>query len=125
MLTVTGQRTSAKASGGLWGVVTLVVSGFLGGAAAAAYALLNLGPGGIAYFYLSPAPLLVVAAAYVGGVVAGWFLAFLILSWAPGQFRCPRCGTANKRDARRCDGCELWFTQDGARTRCLTLPSRD
>ena len=34
----------------------------------------------------------------VAGVVAGWFVVALILSWAPGRIKCPRCGTSSERD---------------------------
>jgi hypothetical protein len=55
------------------------------------------------------APFLVVAASIAGGVLAAWFLTLLILSWAPGRFRCPRCGVANMPGAQSCRACLLPF----------------
>lgn len=52
---------------------------------------------------------LAVAAGTAGGVLAGWFIAALVVSRAPGELRCPRCGTANDRLARSCVACELSF----------------
>jgi hypothetical protein len=55
------------------------------------------------------APFLVAAASIAGGVLAAWFLTLLILSWAPGRFRCPRCGTADIPGAQSCRACLLPF----------------
>jgi hypothetical protein len=54
-------------------------------------------------------PSLLLAAGTAGGVLAEWFIAALVLSRAPGQLRCPRCGTANERGASACRACDLSF----------------
>jgi hypothetical protein len=58
---------------------------------------------------VNSARLIFLGVAFAVGVVVAWFLAFVALSWAPGRFRCPRCGTANGRSERGCAGCLLPF----------------
>jgi hypothetical protein len=90
-----------------------LVSGLVGGIAAVAW-------GALAFSWpttlesvtdpiQSAVPWFVLAAGAVGGVVAGWFVAALVLSRAPGKLRCPRCGTANDRRMRSCLACGLSF----------------
>jgi hypothetical protein len=57
----------------------------------------------------SAAPLLFVGVAFAVAVIVAWFIAFVGLSWAPGRFHCPRCGTANRRSDGRCTACLLPF----------------
>ena len=59
--------------------------------------------------FLSATPWIVLGTAIAGGVIAGWLAAALIVSRAPGQVRCPRCGTANDPHSSACDGCSLSF----------------
>ncbi len=104
---VKAQPGESRESRGFLGLVAFLVSGILGGALGV-LALLTIPPGGgMSYFYLSPAPLFATVVAMAGGVVGGWFVAIVILSWAPGRFRCPRCGTANKPHAASCEACGL------------------
>jgi hypothetical protein len=81
----------------------------VGGIVGVLVALRTLRPAGMAYFYMSPASLLVGVAAGVCGVLVAWFLAILAMSWAPGHFRCPRCGTANRPGDPVCRACQLSF----------------
>ena len=65
----------------------------IGAGARAALALLSRVPASFAFDpYLSVAPRLVVSVAGIGGVLAGWFVAALVLWRAPGRVRRPRCG---------------------------------
>src|SRR5262245_24336472 len=88
-------------------VVAYVLGGLLGGTAGLLFATDALEEGA---FY-PPATILGTPAAGVavtgGGIVAGWFIVALILSWAPGRIRCPRCGTSNKRDESCCRACQM------------------
>ena len=56
---------------------------------------------------VSPYAFLVFGAALAGGVVAGWFVAALILAYARGAVHCPRCGTRNARGFTACRACGL------------------
>lgn len=50
--------------------------------------------------FLSAAPVLVLGAATLGGVVAGWFIAAVVVSRAPGKLRCPAMW--NRERPHRC-----------------------
>lgn len=80
---------------GYWPLVSFALAGIVGGAAGALFAGMGLDSWPFPEYHpaFAPARLLVASAAVVGGVLAGWFLAILVFSWAPGQSRCPRCGT--------------------------------
>jgi hypothetical protein len=88
-------------------VVAYILGGLTGGAAGLLFATTALEEG---TFY-PPAALIgtqaAAVAAIVGGVVVGWFLVALILSWAPGRIRCPRCGTSNRHGVASCRACQL------------------
>jgi hypothetical protein len=81
-------RTTAD---GYWPLVAFALAGIVGGAAGALLAGMGLDSWPFPEYHpaFAPARLLVASAAVVGGVLAGWFLAILVLSWAPGQSRCP------------------------------------
>src|SRR5512132_2902349 len=94
---------------GYWPLVSFALAGIVGGAAGALFAGMGLDSWPFPEYHpaFAPARLLVASAAVVGGVLAGWFLAILVLSWAPGQSRCPRCGTPYRRGVRSCRACLL------------------
>lgn len=54
-------------------------------------------------------PLLTIPVAVIAGVLVAWFLTSAVVSWAPGQVHCPRCGSTNPRSADRCASCDLRF----------------
>jgi hypothetical protein len=91
-------------------LVTFVLAGIIGGAGGFLLALATLRPEPFPDSYhpiTVAAPFVVAAASVAGGVLAAWFLTLLILSWAPGRFRCPRCGVANMPGAQSCPSCLL------------------
>jgi hypothetical protein len=93
-------------------LVAFVLAGIIGGAGGFLLALATLRPEPFPGSYhpiTIAAPFVVAAASVAGGVLAAWFLTLLILSWAPGRFRCPRCGVANMPGAQSCHGCLLPF----------------
>jgi hypothetical protein len=100
-----------SAAGGVAPALVLIIAtiaGAVGGVVVATLAgrewpAFGLGP------VASAAPLILAAVAFAAGIIVAWFLAFVILSWTPGRFRCPRCGTANGRSERSCAGCLLPF----------------
>jgi len=104
-------RTTAD---GYWPLVAFALAGIVGGAAGALFAGMGLDSWPFPEYHPAfvPARLLVASAAVVGGVLAGWFLAILVLSWAPGQSRCPRCGAPYRRGVRSCRACLLPFIPD-------------
>ena len=90
-----------------------LASGLVGGTSGAVYAILTIKWHSDAETLTNPflysGPLGALAAAVAGGVLAGWFVAALVLSRAPGRLRCPRCGTPNDRYATSCVACLLSF----------------
>lgn len=93
-------------------IVAFVLAGIIGGAGGFLLALTTLRPEPFPDSYhpiTVAAPFVVAAASIAGGVLAAWFLTLLILSWAPGRFRCPRCGVANMPGAQSCRACLLPF----------------
>jgi hypothetical protein len=99
---------------GYWPLVAFALAGIVGGAGGALLAGTGLDSWPFPEFHpaFAPARLLVASAAIAGGVLAGWFVAILALSWAPGQSRCPRCGTPYRRRVRSCRACLLHFISD-------------
>lgn len=95
---------------GAYPLVMFLAAGMVGGVVGVLVALETLRPARMAYFYMSPAPLFVAVVAGVCGVLVAWFLAILVMSWAPGHFRCPRCGTANRPGDPVCQACQLSFS---------------
>jgi hypothetical protein len=93
-------------------IVAFVLAGIIGGAGGflLAFATLRSEPFPDSYHPITvAAPIVVAAASVAGGVLAAWFLAFLVLAWAPGRFRCPRCGVANMPGAQSCRACLMPF----------------
>jgi hypothetical protein len=93
-------------------LVAIVLAGIVGGAGGFLLALATLRPEPFPDSYhpiTVAAPFVVAAASVAGGVLAAWFLTFLVLAWAPGGFRCPRCATANTRGVHVCRACRLPF----------------
>jgi hypothetical protein len=94
-------------------VLAYLASGLVGGIAGGVFAALTLqwrsDAETVTNPFLSSAPLFSLAAAVAGGILAGWFVAALIVSRAPGQRRWPRCGTANDPRTRLCRACSLSF----------------
>jgi len=89
-------------------IVAFVLAGIIGGAGGFLVALATLRPEPFPDSYhpiTVAAPFVIAAASVAGGVLAAWFLTLLILSWAPGCFRCPRCGVANMPGAQSCSAC--------------------
>ena len=96
-------RAQERADG--WGLLAFVGAGFLGGAVALAF--VYLGSGGFSILDATSLSFIMMVATVAGGVLAGWFVAVLVLSRARGEVRCPRCGTANDRTAVSCGACGL------------------
>jgi hypothetical protein len=93
-------------------IVAIVLAGIVGGAGGflLAFATLRPEPFPDSYHPITvAAPIVVAAASVAGGVLAAWFLAFLVLAWAPGRFRCPRCGVTGMPGAQSCRACLLPF----------------
>jgi hypothetical protein len=90
-------------------LIAFVLAGVVGGALGTLLAVVNLRPP--PFLDTNPAtvaaPLLVAAVSMAAGVLAGWFLAILVLWWTPGRLHCPRCGTANRRGVHECQACLL------------------
>jgi hypothetical protein len=110
MMVGMGYRPARDAS--MKPIVAFVLAGIVGGAAGFLLALVVQPfpehPITVSAPVLAVAtPFLVAAASIAGGVLAAWFLTLLILSWAPGRFRCPRCGVANMPGAQSCRACLL------------------
>jgi hypothetical protein len=110
MMTGMGYRPARDAS--MKPIVAIVLAGIVGGAGGflLAFATLRPEPFPDSYHPISvAAPIVVAAASVAGGVLAAWFLAFLVLAWAPGRFRCPRCGVTGMPGAQSCRACLLPF----------------
>ncbi|HEY3213418.1 MAG TPA: hypothetical protein VGL16_09485 [Actinomycetota bacterium] len=93
-------------------IVAFVLAGIIGGAGGLLFALGALRPEPFpdSYHPITVAvPFVIAAASVAAGVLAAWFLTLLIMSWAPGRFRCPRCGVANTPGGQSCHGCLLPF----------------
>jgi hypothetical protein len=88
-------------------IVAFVLAGIIGGAGGFLFALGALRPQQFPEYHpiTVAAPSLVAAASVAGGVLAAGSSWSLILSWAPGRFRCPRWGTANMPGAQSCSAC--------------------
>jgi len=96
-------RPRERADG--WGLLGFVGAGFLGGALA--LALVYLSSDALSILDATSLSFIMMVATVAGGVLAGWFVAVLVLSRARGEIRCPRCGTANDRTAASCGACGL------------------
>ena len=100
-------------TGGYSALLIYIGFGLVGGVAGGAYAALALEwPATLESAtdpFLSAVPWMSSAATTVGGVLAGWFVAALVVSRAPGQLRCPRCGTPSDPQTQSCGGCGLSF----------------
>jgi hypothetical protein len=110
MMTGMGYRPARDAS--MKPIVAIVLAGIVGGAGGFLLALATLRPELFPDSYhpiTVAAPFVVAAASVAGSVLAAWFLTLLILSWAPGHFRCPRCGVADMPGAQSCSACLLPF----------------
>jgi hypothetical protein len=112
MIVAMGYRSARDAS--MKPIVAFVLMGVIGGSAGFLLALVVQPfpehPITVAAPVLAvAAPFLVAAASIAGGVLAAWFLTLVILSWAPGRFRCPRCGIANTPNTHSCRACLLPF----------------
>jgi hypothetical protein len=110
MMVAMGYRPARDAS--MKPIVAFVLIGIVGGAAGFLVALVVQPfpehPITVAAPVLAvAAPFLVAATSIAGGVLAAWFLTLVILSWARGRFRCPRCGVANMPGAQSCRACLL------------------
>lgn len=104
-------RVRPNRTGGYSALLIYIGFGLVGGVAAGAWATVALEwPATMESAtdpFLSAIPWMSASAATVGGVLVGWFVAALVVSRAPGQLRCPRCGTPNDPQTRSCGGCGL------------------
>jgi len=93
------------------GLVVFVLAGVVGGVAGFLIARGSTYPWVFpeSHPVLAPLRSFVAVAAIAGGVLIGSFLAILVLSWAPGRSRCPRCGTIEVRGVTACRACGLPF----------------
>jgi hypothetical protein len=95
-------------AGGWWFTIVLFLSGIAGGVTVAVLAQITAhGELRVSYFFLGPLPLIFSAAAWAGGVLAGWLVAMVVMARTPGRVRCPRCGTANEKQVGICRACDL------------------
>jgi hypothetical protein len=94
-------------------VVAYIVSGVIGGTAGLLLALDALrrdrSGNGLVNAFNGWIPPVAAVFAILAGVLVAWFLTAVIISWAPGGLRCPRCGSANRRTADSCTACQLPF----------------
>lgn len=106
-----GMRSRPARDASMKPIVAFVLAGIIGGAGGFLFALGAFRPQPFPEYHpiTVAAPPLVAAASVAGGVLAAWFLMVLILSWAPGRLRCPRCGTANMPGAPSCSACLQTF----------------
>jgi hypothetical protein len=94
-------------------VVAYIVSGVIGGTVGLLLALDALrrdrSGDGLVNAFNGWIPPVATVFAILAGVLVAWFLTSIIISWAPGKLRCPRCGSANRRTADSCTACQLPF----------------
>ena len=89
---------------GWMGFLAFVAAGILGGIGATVVVAVAVPDGSTIADATLLSPIMAVTA-IAGGVLAGWFVATLLLSRTRGKIHCPRCGTVNERGQPACRAC--------------------